>query len=143
MASSNLITAPKVVVYVNGLPFGQATSFSWNSSTAKQPIYGLDSGEPYEFAPGITKVGGTIGIIRTILDGGTEGLGITTTFDQLPREKYFSLALVEKTSNTMLFRADKCTVQSQSWQIAVKGFLTGSVTFEAFDWKNEATDGSR
>lgn len=138
MASSSLISAAKVVCYVNGLPYAQVTSFQWSVTPQRKAIYGLDSGEPYELAPVTTKVTGSMAVLRTQKDGGLEGAGITAPLEELTREKYFSLTLVERTTNTILFRADQCSVQSQAWTVSPKSLVSGTVSFEAINWSNEA-----
>jgi hypothetical protein len=138
VSKSRLITAAKVVLYINGKPYALVTSFAWTSQTPKKAIYGLDSGEPYELAPGQTKCQGQIGLLRAVGEGGLEGIGVTPFFHDLPREKYFTLALVERGTDTQIFRADRCSIMSQAWNIPAKGMVTGTMTFEAMDWNNEA-----
>ena len=80
---------------------------------------------------------GKIGLFRTVGDGGIEGSGFTANYEQLSREKYFSLALIERTSDTVIFRADYCSVISQDWDASERSILRGSLEFEALDWSNE------
>ena len=143
MTTSSLISSAKIVCYVNGGVYGKATSFQWSVGTTKRPIMGLDSGEPYEFAPGPTKVTGQVGVLRLSKDGGLEGAGITVPLEELTREKYFSLTLVDRSNNTIIFRAEKCTVQSQSWTVTPRSFVIGSFDFEAINWANESTNPQR
>lgn len=137
MARSNIITGAKVVVYINSKPFAFVMNFRWDSSTPRRAIYGIDSGEPYELAPTTTKIGGSVGVYRTIDGGGLEGPGIVANLDNIPREKYFSLALIERSTGVTIFRADQCSVISQSWDVPSRGIMTGSFTFEALSWNNE------
>lgn len=138
MAASRLLTGARVILYINGRPYAAVISFKWDSATPKKAIYGLDSGEPYELAPGQTKITGTITLLRTIGDGGAEGAGMVAEFSDVPREKYFTLALVERLTDTQIFRADQCSVTNQGWDIPSKGTVTGSLSFEALTWNNEA-----
>lgn len=138
MARSRLLTSAQVLVYINGKPFAWATSFRWESATPRKAIYGLDSGEPYELAPTTTKVHGSVGLLRLSASGGLEGAGVVAQYHDIPREKYFTLTLVDRTTDTIIFTAGHCAVQSQSWDIPAKGRVTGSMTFEALDWNNEA-----
>ncbi|NDD85746.1 hypothetical protein EBZ38_15905 [bacterium] len=137
MARSRLITGAKVVVYVNGSVFGYAINFRWTSSTPRRAIYGIDSGEPYELAPTTTRIVGSMSLYRTIDGGGLEGPGVVANLDNIPREKYFSIALMERSSGQVIFRAEQCSVVSQSWDIPSRGIVTGSFEFEALAWNNE------
>lgn len=138
MSRSRLITSAKVVLYVNGKPFAQVTDFRWDAATPPKAIYAVDSGEPYELAATQTKISGTVGLLRLIGDGGLEGAGVMPGLHDLPRNKYFSLALIERTTDTTIFRADKCWCVAQSWNVPSKGIVTGQMGFEAIDWSNEA-----
>lgn len=40
-------------------------------------------------------------------------------------------------NRTVIFRTDNAQVTSQSWQVAARGLMTGSFTFEALTWSNE------
>lgn len=131
------IVSAGVTVYVNGAPFGRVTSFRFSSNTPREAIYGIDSLDPFELAPTRTRITGSIGLVRTVADGGAEGAGLTTNYEQLSREKYFSLMLVERISDTVIFRADYCSVVNQQWDIAAKEMVRGTIEFEALDWSNE------
>jgi hypothetical protein len=136
---SRLAAGAKVILYVNGKPYAPVVSFRWDSTTVPHPIMGLDSGEPYELAPATTKITGNLMILRQIGDGGIEGAGLVPNFGDLPRGKYFTLALVDRVTDTTMFQASKCWIVSQSWDVPSKGLVTGSVSFEAIDWNNEAS----
>ena len=137
MSRTKTIVTAGVLLYVNNKPYGQVKSFRFNSDTPRNAIYGIDSLDPFELAPTVTKVSGSIGLIRTLFDGGVEGAGLTANYEQLPREKYFSITLVEKASDTVLFRADFCSVTRQSWDFEAKEMVKGQVEFEALTWSNE------
>ncbi len=137
MSRAKTIVTAGVLLYVNNRPYGQVRSFRFSSQTARNPIYGIDSIDPFELAPTITKVSGSIGLVRTLFDGGAEGAGLTASFEQLPREKYFSIMLIEKASDTVLFRADYCSVTNQNWMFESKEIVRGDVEFEALTWSNE------
>ena len=135
---SRLVTSAKVIVYINDQPFGRVTGFSWTSATPKRPIYGIDSTEPYELAPTTSQCNGNVSLLRLIDDGGLEGPGIVAQFQSLTREKYFKVLLIERSTDTQIFRADFCSVNSQSWDVPAKGLMTGTFSFAALTWNNEA-----
>ncbi len=137
---SRLVTGAQVILYINGKPYAVVTGFKWDSITPPKAIYGLDCGEPLELAPTTTKITGQIGLLRQVGSGGIEGAGVVPHFPSLPRAKYFTLALVERSTDTQLFRADRCWAISQTWDVPSKGRMTGGLTFEAMDWNNESAD---
>ena len=142
MRAKTIVTSG-IMLYLNGKPFGRATSFGWESDTSRSPKYGIDSMAPFELAPTVSRASGRIGVIRTIGDSGAEGAGMTTTFYFVPREKYFSLQLIEIASDTVVFEAGYCSVAHQSWSAPSRGKVEGEIHFEALDWNNELKSTTR
>lgn len=138
MARSYLIHGASVTVYVNGQKFAQCIDFRFGSATPRESIRGLDSMTPFELAQTTSETGGSITIYRQSQDGGAEGAGMTVPISELTRELYFSIALVEEHSNTVVFQADRCSIESQEWNVAARtGYLLGNISFKAIDWVNE------
>jgi hypothetical protein len=139
MAKSKVLTSAKVVLYINGKPLGRVTSFRFSSDTPWKEILGVDQNTPFEFAPTTTRCSGSVSLIRTVRDGGIEALGMTTHTSQLSRSKYCTLTLVDRTTDTVIFRADQCVVSNQSWDAQNKGIISGNVNFMALSWSNECS----
>jgi hypothetical protein len=137
MAQSRIASTAKVVLYINGRAWAQATSFRWTCDTPTKEITGIDSSEPYELAPTRSKVTGQVALLRLVGDGGAEGAGAMVPFESLPQGKYFTLMLVDRSTDTQLFRADYCRASSQYWDVPQKGLITGSLSFEAISCSNE------
>lgn len=139
MAQSSLVSSAKVVCYINGKQVGTVTSFRFSSDTPHREIMGLDSAIPFELAPQTAHVSGTIGLIKTVGDGGAEGLGIVSQGLNSIRDMYFSLNLVDRVTGGSMFYADYCCVQGQSWDVPNKGLVAGNVNFAGITWANEAS----
>ncbi len=138
MSRARVIPSAAVIVYVNGKPFGRISDFSFRSMTPRRAIFGIDSMHPYELAPTQGKITATMRIFRTVGDGGAEGAGMTASFEDVPREKYFSVMLVDRgAQDTVIFQADFCSVVTQTWSLPARGIITGSVEFEALTWSND------
>lgn len=137
MSRARVIVAANVIVYINNLQYGRVRAFTFTSSTPRDAINGIDSLDPFELAPTSTRITAKMSLYRTLGDGGAEGAGLTTDYDNLAKEKYFSVSLVERGSDTVIFRADYCSVNSQSWDISSREMMTGMVEFEALNWSNE------
>lgn len=135
---SRTMVGANVILYVNGMPYGQCLGFRFKSSTPRFAIYEIDKLDPSELATTITKSVGTVSIVKTVADNGIEGSGFTTSFQKLPREKYFSIVLINRLNGKSLFRSDYCSVTDQSWEFAAKNIVTGTLEFETLDWTNEA-----
>lgn len=137
MAKSHLLTGPRLILYVNGAPFAQAVSFEWDSQTPSKEVRGVDSMLPVELAPTTGAVSWNLSMIRLEDDGGVEGAGIQAPMLDLPSQLYFSMILVDRRTDVVVFQADRCRCDSQSWQAPAKGLLTGRASGRALDWNNE------
>jgi len=134
MARQTVLTGASVICYINGKPYGLVSSFQWSSTTNRKSIPELDSPLPAELAPTVAKTTGVIGLFRQAGDQGIEGTGMAAPVPQLPREKYFTIMLVERTTDSIIFRADYASVTNQTWNVPTRGLVTGTVNFEALDW---------
>lgn len=137
MSRARVITGASILCYINGSRFGRVSGFSFRSMTPRKAIYGLDSIDPHELAPTVSRCTGSIRLYRTTGDGGAEGAGMSASFEDLPREKYFTIQLIDRGTDKVLFQAQYCSVVSQNWDMPAKGTITGSLEFEAITWSNE------
>lgn len=133
-----VIPAAAVAVYINGRPYGAVSNFHWTSATPQKAINGIDSLEAQELISTSVSVSGTIGLYRITGSGGIEGIGVTTQFDQMSREKYFVLQVIDLRSDQIIFQAKQCKVDSQDWGIPARGLITGNMNFKGLTWENEA-----
>ncbi len=137
---SKILTGAHIVCYINGKVFARVFDIEITSSTPIDEIYGLDDMEPAELAVTRTHTAFTMRLFRTAGDGGIEGAGITPLNSNLPRGKYFSVSLIDKLSDKSIFECEFCTVEAQSWKVAVKQFVVGSVSCKGIGWANEVRD---
>lgn len=140
MQRPRLIGSPQVLVYINGQPFGKCTSFQWTSITAHKEIEGVDQLFPFELAPTTTMVTFQMGVLRLLADGGMQAAGIVPQQQHLSQEKYFTVQLVERKTNTTLFLSVMNVCDSEVWSITPKGLLAGQVVCKGITWVNEAAD---
>ncbi len=138
MARPRILVAARVLCYINGRLLGRVTAFSWNSMTAHKEARGVDDPTVQEFMPTTVGVSGSIQLLRLIGDGGAQGAGITVPQSLVSREKYFTIVLIERETDSTIFRATECVASSESWGVAAKGILSGSVNFTGRSWSNEA-----
>jgi hypothetical protein len=135
--ASHLGVGARVVLYINSQPYAQVSGFRWSLPTPKKAIRGLDVITPVELAPTTAQVVCRLNLYRVIGDGGPEGRGITPYYEDLDRGKYFELALVDRQTDLVIFRAQFCAVTNQEWDVPAKGRITGSLSVEALTYTNE------
>ncbi len=132
------IPSAAVVLYINGNVYGAVSSFHWTSGTPLKAVNGIDSLLVQELFASSAGVQGNVGLYRITSSGGLEGAGIVANFDQLPSEKYFTLQLVDTRTDQILFQAQQCKVESQSWGVSVRELITGTMSFRGIAWENES-----
>lgn len=134
---SRLLQGARLAVYIDGRRFAQAYGFRFRSDTVKNEIRGIDNPEAYELATATASVSGSLSLWRLIGDGGAEGAGFTVAYPELTRERYFSIVLVERATQLVVFQADRCSLVSQSWDMPSKNYVTGTLDFKAINFSNE------
>ena len=137
MSRSKTVSGAKVVCYINNRAVGVVTSFSWTSSTPRRKIHCIDIPYPVELAATTSDISWQMQLVRTIGDGGAQGIGIATESGLISREKYFTIQLIERTSNLTIFRADYCQTDSENWSVAPKGLMMGNISGSGIAWANE------
>jgi hypothetical protein len=138
MARSNLVTTPHAVCYINSLPFARCCGLNYEILTPRREIRGVDILQAVEIVPIGASVHGTIQLYRLHQDGGPEAAGLVATFEKLTKEKYFSLMVKDRLTDTILIQVDRCVTISQSWSIVPKSYVTGTVTWTGFQYSNDA-----
>jgi hypothetical protein len=139
MSRPKIVSAPRILVYVNGKLFGRCTSFSWTSSTPRKKIRTIDIPNPVELAATTVDVTWNLGALRTVGDGGLQGVGIAPQQTDLSLEKYFTLQLIERTSGLTIFRSDLCNTDAETWSVTAKGLLAGAANGSGIIWSNESS----
>lgn len=134
--SNKLITGTEVICHINNSPFALCANIAFNSETPRKNIYSIDSLQPVELLQGPTQCGGTLQVYRLKRSGGIEGAGLSAHFNDLIKEKYFSILLIDRSTDSVLFRADSCSVISQSWNVG-RNYVLGTISFSALNWSNE------
>lgn len=139
MSQAVTISNAQVILLVNAVPYGRVTQIDWDVNTPIEELRGCDSPQPYELANTTTSVGGTLYVLRTLNDGGTEGAGMTAPLIDVGKTKYVSLTLLERRSNRVLFQSQRVAISGQSWAVPDRGLVKGTVTFVSIDAANELT----
>jgi len=134
---SFVIPAAATVLRINNQTYGAVNSFQWNSNVSYRAVNGIDQLEAQELIPASVSVSGSVGLYRITNSGGLEGIGVTTTFDNLSALKYFVLQLVDLRVDKILFECRNCVVEGQSWGVSAKGLMTGSLNFKGINWSGQ------
>jgi hypothetical protein len=143
MPDGMILTGAHVVAYINGKPYGRVAGINVQSLTPSEEIRGLDSPLAIELADTIVSCQGSITVFRTLADGGAEGGGLSAPVTLLSREKYFTITLVDRVTDTVVFEARQARVQAQGWPIQTRALVAGTIQFRAISWENEVRPSRR
>jgi hypothetical protein len=106
-------------------------------TSTRRHLHTIDTLQPAELVPLSTEVGGTLTVYKLKNDGGVEGAGLAAEFKNLVMGKNFSLALVDRSTDTVIFNFPQCSVESQNWDFNTKRYVVGQIGFSALSWNNE------
>ena len=139
MANSNLVTSAHAVCYINSVAFARCCGLSYNCLSPKREIHVIDLLQPVELVPTSLSVHGVIQVYKLHNDGGLEAAGLLATWDNLTKEKYFSLMVLDRFSNAILVQVDNCCLTEQSWNIRPKEYILGTASWSGVNYSNDAS----
>lgn len=113
------------------------SSVEFTSVTPRKPLHTIDQLFAAELVPLSFQVAGNIGLYRTVGDGGGQGAGLVARLQDIPKEMYCTLLLVERKSDLVLFESTLCHTTSEGWSVPNKGIVTGHLQFTGISWSNE------
>jgi len=128
MSVPRLIVGAHLVCYVNSRLFAEIAGIQYTSDTPRIARKGIDTLQVVEYVPTGGAVTGTLIVYRRRQAGGIEAAGMVATYPDLAREKYFTVTLIDRATDTVAFQAEGCVVTAQSWT-AGKEHMKGQVSF--------------
>jgi hypothetical protein len=137
MAIAKTLRGADIKVFINGQLFPPATSLRFSATTGRHAIRGVDSHTPFELASGPAEVKGSIEVLRKRASGGLEGAGVVAPEEKILLERYFSLTVVDRLSDTVVLQIDEAALVDQNWSFPGRGIVTGNFSFEGLSWVNE------
>jgi hypothetical protein len=139
MANSRVIVGARVVAYLNGQIWGRVTAFSFDSVTNRKPIHTIDVQWAQELAATTVETTGSFSLLRLAQDGGAQGAQAVASQANTSMEKYVSILIIDRATDTTLFQTDNAQITHESWSVNSRGRFEGNVAFSSILWSNEAT----
>jgi hypothetical protein len=70
--------------------------------------------------------------------GGLEGAGLTVFADQLPRQKYLKIVVVDRVTDRVVFEVISAVLISQTWQAVPRQLMQGNFTIKALSYTSDS-----
>lgn len=137
MARSTLVVGAHLRVYVNGQPYGRTIEGEFSILTPQKELHVLDTFVPAELVQQAASVQGSIRVYKQHGDGGAQAAGIGPSLADLSLAKYFSILVLDRVTDTVVFRADRCSLEQERWGLPTRGYVTGQFSFKALNYSNE------
>jgi hypothetical protein len=124
------ITGSEILIFINSRPYGLAKNIQIQENVGYRGIKTIDNLDDWEHAPTSTKVSGSIGFHRLSGQDFHKKIGITTSFEDISRLKYYKIALISKKSDRVLIIINRCVTTMQSYNTDANSLFMGSISFE-------------
>lgn len=133
---AKFLSGARCLLRVNGKIVGFATSVSWTISTSATEIRTIDDYLPYELAPSIISVTGSIGGFR-IPGSGPTTHQIQSHLSNFLHQRYIEIEVRDVQTDNIIFKTSRAMVTSRSENISVDSLATMSLNFTAIGFVDE------
>lgn len=129
MSFQRTIVGAHIKIYINGIPYQESQSASWNIDYGEEPIYGIDSPFPQEIKTTRISVEGKIEGVRIMNSGGIQGYNARPGIRESVFGPYISLRVQDRRTGEDLIFIPFAKVKNESTQINTKGVVKTSFSF--------------
>jgi hypothetical protein len=130
------MTGARCIIKVNGKLAGFAFSVSWNINTAQTTVREIDNFLPYEFAPSMLSVSGSLGMFHVPGKTATSELFMPNVLSFL-HHKYISIEVQDQTTGQQLLRVNKAVITNKSQAITAGQISQMTLEWQAIGWQDE------
>lgn len=130
------MTGSRAIIKVNGELFGFAMSVSYNIQTTASDVKTIDSWVPWELAPSMISVSGTLGMFH--IPG--KGPAVTLTQANLLSfldQKYITIEISDRTTGNLVFKTERAMVVGKSQSLNAGALSTIELQWRAIGWSDE------
>jgi hypothetical protein len=136
--TSKVLEGATVKVFVNGSLLGWAAGINLRIRTPVRQAHGIDSSTAFEAIPTTYSVTATMTVYRGRHSGGAEGAGLAASGENLLKQKYATIELVDRLSNAVIAKLTECMVTDQAWSYLPKQLVTGQISLDGINHQNES-----
>ena len=129
-------TGARTTIKINNQLFGFAFSVAWRITTDVTEIKTVDDYLPYEFAPRMITVEGSLSSFRIPGRGPTAEMQQASVIN-FPFHKYISLEVRDQATNALLFYSDKVMITTRAEEVSNDRLSTVTLNWRAIGWKDD------
>lgn len=133
---NSIICGPHTVVYINGKPFSQVSAVDYNINSPYKLLTGIDTLLPLDTIPQSLSYTATLQLYMIRGRCGIEGEGLAATWEAATRGKYFSILILDRQTQNVIFEGQKNRATGQQWRFASRSIVTGTVQFTGLFYNN-------
>lgn len=121
MAKAKILTGARAIVYVKGQAVGLFSQCNWSIGQDKQPAYILGRFNPAEITPTSQDPVSLRLTGYRVVDSGPYAVAGASQLKSLLNEEDFSVAIQDRQSGKVIFKAFGCRVRGWSSGVAARG----------------------
>jgi len=130
------MTGARCIIKVNGKLAGFAFSVSWNVNTSQTTVREIDNYLPYEFAPSMLNVSGSLGMFHVPGKTATSELFMPNVLSFL-HHKYISIEVQDQTTGQQLLRVNKAVITNKSQALVAGQISQMTLEWQGIGWQDE------
>lgn len=130
------MTGARAIIKVNNKLAGFAFNISWNVNTTYQEIFELDSYVPYELAPTLITVTGTIGMFH-IPGKGPVAEGFQPNVLSFLHHKYITIQVVDSSTGNIMLNIERAVITNKSQALNAGDVSQIQLSWKAIGWSDD------
>ncbi len=130
------MTGARAIIKVNGKLAGFAFNISWSVNTSYQEIHEIDNFLPYELAPQVISVSGTIGMFH-IPGQGPAAEGIMPNVLSFLHHKYISIEVQDQSTGNIILNITKAVITNKQQALNAGEVSQINLSFKAIGWSDD------
>jgi hypothetical protein len=130
------LSGARCILRVNGKIAAFAFAISWNITTDATEVRTIDNYLPYELAPSIIRVSGSISGFR-VPGSGPGVLGIQSNILSFLHQRYIEIEVRDSQSDNLIFKTSKALITSRSENVRSDAISEMTLNFTAIGFEDE------
>ena len=128
----------RAIIKVNGKIAGFAFGVSWNIATIHNEVFELDNFLPYELAPTLLRVSGSLSMFH-MPGKGPSNLNMQANRMSFLHQKYVTIQIVDQQTSNIILNVQKAVITNRSQALQAGEQSTIVLDWMAIGWQDDQT----